>query len=396
MFSLLKNTYGGLSKQVWLLALVMFINRAGTMVVAFLTVYLTQKLHFSVAQSGFVMMTFGLGAILGAYLGGRLTDRYGSYIVQFVSLLVGGLIFFVMSELRDFYSLCICTFFLSLFGESYRPANTASIANYSTPETFTRSISLIRLAINLGWALGPAIGGFLASYNYTLLFWTDGITNLMAAALVWVFLRTKIQEKVKLSIEEKKLKRSESAYKDKIFLIFILFATCYGVTFFPLFTVIPLFYKQVCLFSELQIGILMGINGLLVAVVEMILIYKIEGKFTKLQFIVLGCVLLAINYVVFLFFKTYAWMVVGIVLATASEIFAMPFMSAFCMERAKPHNRGQYSAMYQMTWSFAQVVAPLLGTQVIDKIGYDFLWYLFGAISLTAVLGFSWLRRFAE
>jgi predicted MFS family arabinose efflux permease len=396
MLSLFKNAYGGLSREVWLLSLVMFINRAGTMVVAFLSVYLTQKLHFSVAQSGYVMMTFGLGAILGAYLGGRMTDRYGSYIVQFISLLIGGMIFFVMAELRDFYSLCICTFFLSLFGESYRPANTASIAHFSTPATFTRSVSLVRLAINLGWALGPAIGGFLAAYNYTLLFWTDGFTNILAAILVWIFLRTPIEKKIKLTAEEKSLKRSESAYKDNVFMVFIIFATCYGVTFFPLFTVIPLFYKQVCLFSEQQIGILMGINGLLVAVVEMILIYKIEKKFTKLQFIIIGCVLLMLNYIVFLFFTSYAWMVVGITLVTASEIFAMPFMSAFSMERAKPHNRGQYSALYQMTWSFAQVVAPLAGTQVIANYGYDALWYLFGGIALTAVLGFGWLRKIAE
>jgi len=391
--SLFRNAYGGISREVWFLSLVMLINRAGTMVVAFLTVYTTQKLHFSVENAGYVMMSFGLGAVLGAWLGGKLTDIYGHYFVQFWSLLIGGSIFFVMSELNSLISLCICTFILAMFGEAYRPANTASIAHFSTPETFTRSVSLVRLAINVGWAIGPAVGGFLASRDYTYLFWTDGVSNILAAVLVWIFLRSKVEKKAKLSHEEKALNRSESPYKDTVFLVFIGFATFYAITFFPLFTVIPLFYKEVCMFSEQQIGILMGINGILVAVIEMVLIYKIEKKFTKLQFMTVGSILLVINYGLFLFFTSYSWMLVGIVFATASEMFAMPFMNAFSMERAKAHNRGQYSALYAMTWSVSQVSAPLIGTQVIANFGYDALWYLFGSFALIASLGFWWLRR---
>jgi predicted MFS family arabinose efflux permease len=160
---LLKNAYGGLSPKIWLLALVMLINRAGTMVVAFMTVYTTQKLHFSIENAGFVMMSFGFGAILGSYLGGKLTDIFGYFFVQFGSLFIGGLLFFVVAEIQTFELLCVATFILSAFGEAYRPANSVSIAHLSTPETFTRSISLVRLAINLGWAVGPVLGGFFAT-----------------------------------------------------------------------------------------------------------------------------------------------------------------------------------------------------------------------------------------
>jgi MFS family permease len=52
------------------------------MVVAFLTLYLTQPLHFDIRYAGYVMSFYGLGSILGVYIGGYLTDKIGYYKVQ--------------------------------------------------------------------------------------------------------------------------------------------------------------------------------------------------------------------------------------------------------------------------------------------------------------------------
>lgn len=393
MLSLYRNAFGGLSRQVWLLALVMLINRSGTMVVAFLTLYLTQKLHFSITEAGFVMGIYGIGSICGTFMGGRLTDKVGYYPVQFWSLLLGGIIFLILVHVENYFVFCGSVFFLSALGEAYRPANTASIADFSTPETFTRSVSLIRLAINIGWSIGPAIGGFLASRDYTLLFWADGITNVGAAILVFSFLRTTRRKKAAKKADAHEISQKDSVYSDRPYLIFLVLTTLYAMAFFQLFTIGPLFYKQVCKLSEMQIGYILGINGLIVAFVEMILIYKIEGKFEKLYLISLGAGLVVINYVVFLLSHDYMWLIVGIIFATFSEIFAMPFMNAFSIERSKPHNRGQYSGLHSMTWSIAQVSAPLIGTQTIAFLGFDTLWFVLGSFGLISSLGFIWMKR---
>ncbi len=390
---LLKNAYGGLSPKIWLLALVMLINRAGTMVVAFMTVYTTQKLHFSIENAGFVMMSFGFGAILGSYLGGKLTDIFGYFFVQFGSLFIGGLLFFVVAEIQTFELLCLATFILSAFGEAYRPANSVSIAHLSTPETFTRSISLVRLAINLGWAVGPVLGGIFATRDYKYLFWADGVTNILAAIIVLIFLHSKYIKKAKISKAEAKLNRAESPWRDSTFMIFMVFTTIYVMAFSPLFVVLPVYYKEICNMSELQIGLLMGINGLLVALVEMLIIYKLEGKYTKLQLITFGCFLLVVNYIIYLNFTAYAWMLIGITFATFSEIFAMPFMNTYSIERAKSHNQGQYSAVYAMSWPVAQIGSSLLGTQVIAGFGYTTLLLLLGGLAVVATAGFYILEK---
>src|SRR6476659_1813781 len=166
---LYRNSYSGLSRQMWWLALVIFINRSGTMVIPFLTVYLTSK-GYTLAQAGYVMAAFGCGSILGGYLGGRLTDRFGYYYVQVFSLLLNGILFIVLGQMQTLLQFMICIFVLSSLGESFRPANSAAVSAYSNENNRTRCYSLNRLAINMGWAIGPAIGGVLASINYHLLF----------------------------------------------------------------------------------------------------------------------------------------------------------------------------------------------------------------------------------
>ena len=393
MISLYRNAFGGLSRQVWLLALVMLINRSGGMVVAFLTLYLTQKLGFSVVDAGFVMVAFGIGSICGTFIGGKLTDLIGYFPVQLWSLFLGGIMFLLISQTENYYVICTLIFLLSAFGEAYRPANTASIADFSTPETFTRSVSLIRLAINIGWSIGPAIGGFLATRDYKLLFWADGLTNIGAAILVLSFLRGTRRQKSDNQVVKSEINPKDSAYKDRKYLVFLLLTTLYAIAFFQLFTIGPLFYKQACNLSEIQIGYILGLNGLLVAFIEMVLVYKIEGKFQKLSLISFGVSLVVVNYVIFLFTHNYSWLIVGIVFATFSEIFAMPFMNTITINRAKSHNRGQYSALHSMTWSVAQISAPLIGTQTIAHLGFDALWYILGTFGIISAVGFRVLGR---
>src|SRR3954462_1441556 len=181
---LYKNAYTGLSRNTWYLSLVMLINRSGTMVGPFMTIYCTQSLNFSITQAGSIMGLFGFGAIVGAMIGGRITDRLGFYPQQVASLFLGGLMFIITGYQHNYASLAISTFILSVCNESFRPANATAIAFYSKPENRTRSYSLNRLAINLGWAVGGAFGGIIASKNYHLLFWIDGFTNICAALLL--------------------------------------------------------------------------------------------------------------------------------------------------------------------------------------------------------------------
>src|SRR3954451_23413519 len=90
---LYKKAYHGLTRETWYLALVILINRSGTMVIPFMTMYATQKLGFTIAEAGFIMSFFGVGSIIGSFIGGKITDAAGYHNVQLFSLFGGGVMF---------------------------------------------------------------------------------------------------------------------------------------------------------------------------------------------------------------------------------------------------------------------------------------------------------------
>ncbi|MEO7767567.1 MAG: MFS transporter, partial [Ferruginibacter sp.] len=272
--NLYKNSYGGLSRNTWWLSLVMLVNRSGTMVVPFLTMYMTQQMGVGIGKAGFVMSLFGAGAIIGALVGGKITDKIGFYYVQLFTLVGGGIMFIVLGQMKSYTAICTTTFFLSMINEAFRPANAVAIAHYSKTQNRTRSYSLNRLAINLGWAFGSAIGGIIASYHYGLLFWVDGLTNIGAAVLLFFVFPS---SKNAVIVEAKPIKdvKINSAYRDKTYLFFIGIKLFFAICFFQMFTTVPVFYKTVLHLSESFIGINMAFNGLLIALFEMIIVFKL-------------------------------------------------------------------------------------------------------------------------
>lgn len=389
--NLYKKAYSGLSKESWYLSFVMLINRSGTMVVPFLTIYCTQKLNFSIVEAGLIMATFGLGSVFGAFIGGKFTDRIGFYYLQIGALLSGGLMFFVISFLETFWSLGIGTFLLSMCNESFRPANATAVAYYSNEKTRTRSNSLNRLAVNLGWSFGGALGGFFASVDYQLLFYVDGFSNILAAILLIKLLPAVKKSKSK-EPETYKI-RVQSPYRDRLYLAFIVLTILFSSCFFQLFTLQPVFFKTEWNLTEQFIGGLMAMNGLIIVFTEMILVNNLEGKRSPLYFTGVGVVVAAFSYFILIFFPASAWLaVISIIMVTIGEMIAMPFMNTFWMGRSNDRNRGEYAALYTIAWSLAQIIGPIYGSFLIEYGGYKLFWYfIFGLCMITAV-GYFYLN----
>jgi predicted MFS family arabinose efflux permease len=386
---LYKKAYSGLSRNSWYLCLVMFINRSGTMVVPFMTIYCHKVLGFTLPDAGYIMGFFGAGSIFGALIGGKITDKRGFYYVQIFALLSGGVLFMLLGFQATFWSVAACSFVLSICNESFRPANSAAIVHYSTDENKTRSNSLNRLAVNLGWIFGGMIGGLLAGINYQLLFWVDGCTNILAALLLLKLIpASKVAKTIKNAINT----AGDPAHKDRIYLLFIglviLFATC----FFQIFTMQPLFYKTQWHFNESYIGFLMGINGLLIVMFEMVIIHSLENKRHPLNYVYIGVLFVGLGYVLqnFLPAAKYSALIVLFFL-TIGEILGMPFMNSFWIMRTTSGNRGSYAALYTTAWSTAQIMAPIIGGLAISFVSFDLLWWITGAMCLTASFGFMLL-----
>ena len=392
---LYKNAYNGLSRRIWLLSIVMLINRSGTMVLAFMTLY-CKHLGFTTKQGGLVVAIYGIGSVAGAFLGGKITDKFGFYYTQFTALFLGGTMFIVLGQMRSYESICICTFFLSMVNESFRPANAAAIAHYSTVKNRTQSFSLVRLAINIGWGIGVALGGFLASINYHLLFWTDGFTNIAAAISLLIIL-----PKVSLAQQTSTVKQHESkpisisAYRDKEFLKFLVLTVLFASCFFQMFTTVPVYFKEGLKLNEFWIGVVMSVNGILIALVEMVLVFKLEGRKPYLTFMCYGSVIMGIAYLLLNLPIASGFIIAffSMMVITIAEMIGMPFMNSYYIGKSSDLNRGQYAGLYTMSWSLAQVIGSICGALVAATFGFFNLWLLVGFVCMIAAAGYYWLQK---
>ncbi|QDO93920.1 MFS transporter [Formosa sediminum] len=367
------NTFKGLSTEVWWLAFITLINRAGTMVIPFLSLYLTKNLHFSLIEVGWIMSAFGGGSVVGSWLGGKLTDKLGFYKVMVFSLVTSGFLFVALQFLSTFVTICLGVFILMIVADMFRPAMFVALSAYSKQENKVRSVTLIRLAINLGFSAGPAIGGLIiVTLSYGGLFWVDGITCILAGILLLNVLHPK---KVKIA-DEIVIKNPQSAYKDINYIIFLFAMLLFGVAFLQYFSTVPLFYKEVFYLSEFEIGLLMGMNGFLIFVLEMPLVKTLEKSlYSKTGIVIFGALLTALS---FIFLNLSSWagvLVIGMLCMTVGEMIAFPFSNAFALERAKKGNQGEYMALYSISFSIAHIIAHNSGMHLIDKYGYEFTWY---------------------
>jgi predicted MFS family arabinose efflux permease len=364
------------------------------MVLPFLSVYLNKSLGFSLERTGLILSSYGMGSLVGGYLGGVLTDRYGHFIVQFLSLMISGLLFMALSFFAGYYQLLFGFFIISMIAEGLRPANASSISFYSKPENIARSFSLNRMAINLGFSIGPLIGGLLATVSYKMLFFADGITCVLAGFVFYFYFRNRkgYQPSNKSSDGNKDFK-VEKAYSDKIYLLFIFLASVYAMLFFQLFMTLPIYYREIYNLSEKLIGGLLAINGFAVFSFEMILVYILSKKFRLHWLIVTGMILLGVSFTILNLHHSLAILIFSMLILSFSEIFAMPFMSTYVVDRSNPHNRGSYMGLYAISFSIALVIAPYLGSRIIALYGFEILWWGTGCIAVLISFGFYFITH---
>lgn len=384
-----RSAFMGLSGATWWLALVMFVNRAGTMVIPFMAVYLREEKHFSIATAGWVIAFFGMGAIPGNFIGGQLTDKIGFSKIQFWSLFLNGILFIVLGQLQTFWQMSICMVAIGVVGEAFRPANAAAIAYYSLPENRTRSYSLSRLAVNLGFSIGPAMGGLLP---FQYLFWADGITCMLAAILLRIALPPAMISNRKNAADKKQ--HVVSVWKDEVYLRFTFFIFLSALCFLQMFSLLPVFFNEQLHLSKQVIGLVLALNGFIIVIVEMVLVFKLEGRRSPVQYISLGALFIGCSYLMLnLPLEGLSLALLAMIMITVGEMFMFPFVNAFWISRSNEYNRGQYAALFTMSFALGQVLAPAFGSQVVQHSGYTAMWYAVFALCVFASIGFYSFKK---
>lgn len=380
-----------------MLSIVMLINRSGSMVLPFLGVYMTDYLKFSLENAGIVLSFYGIGSVLGSWLGGYLTDKFGEYYIQSWSLFLSAPIFLIIPFFPSVEMMAVLIFLQSTISDTFRPANSVAITKYARPENLTKAFSLNRMAVNLGFSIGPALGGVLSGISYNFLFVFNFIGAVIAGIIYVIFFRKRnkiFREKNTSEITEVVKKTDKSPYKDYPFLLYSILCTIFAICFFQFFNTIPLFYKDVAKLSQSTIGFILGYSGFIIVLLEMPLVSIAERTLKIPQILFLGAVLAGLSYLMLVFGSSIVWLILSMTVLCIAEIWALPFMSTVTALRAENGNKGAYMGVNGIAFSFSFIFTPFLGTYVVSRFGFDSLWIgSFAVLALSAILIYSVVKK---
>jgi len=391
----------GLPRGVWILFAVTLVNRMGTMVLPFLVLYLTRDVGFSAGRAGLVLTVYGLGALCAAPLTGWLCDRHGASRVMRASLVLGALVFFLFPFARTWWWILAASAALAIASEGFRPASLSIVASIVEPSDLKRAFAAIRLAINLGMSIGPALGGFLATASFRWLFLIDGVTALAAAIVLFVWpIRIPARASAARSDDAARhgapaarapRPRAAAALRDTDLLVFLLGVILVAMVFFQHEGAMPIYLVRDLHFPESVYGLLFTINTILIVLLE-VRLNVTTSHWPHRRSLALGTFLLGLGFGGLAFCREIWGVILTVVVWTFGEMMALPPMSAHVAELAPPERRGEYMGVYTMSWGLAFTLGPWLGTVALDRVGGPALWLGVFAFSMIAVFVLGRIR----
>jgi predicted MFS family arabinose efflux permease len=381
---LYREAYSGLPRAAWLLALLELVNRSGTMVLFFLTLYMTRRLGFSMAEAGRAMCAYGLGSVVGTYFGGRLCDRMGAYHVQKLSLAISGALLIALRFPRTPLFFGVLLFALGVAAEALHPANATATATICPPDLRPKGFALARLAGNLGVSIGPVVGGFLALVDYHWLFWVDGVTSLAAGVLALVLLPS-------AGPHDGVTPRSgRRPWHDPGFLAMLPLILGVGFVFVQLINTFPLYMREAYGLPENAIGALISVNTVLIVTVEMFLMHGLRRARPN-RVARVGALLLGLGFALMPFGRGGLYAALTVVVWTFGEMLTLPMLMTLVSERADEASQGEYQGVASLAFAVSWVIGPPLGMGIY-RLGGDLLWYTCGVLGVLISLGYSRMR----
>ena len=368
-----------LPRAAWVLFFGTFVNKVGTFVVPFLTLYLTQRGH-SLAAAGVAIGAYGVGNLVAGAIGGHLADHLGRRWTIVVSMFSGAAAMLLLSQARAYWLIVALTALTGLTGEMYRPAASALLADLVPANLRVTAYSALRASFNAGWAFGPALAGLIAAHGYFWLFAGDAFTSALYGVIALLALP-----------RGRGAASGAGAWGDVIRIMgadhrlhWMLAAS---------FAVSLIFMQQTSTFGLYVVGLglpaasygmILSLNGAIVVLCELPLT-TVTRRFPARRVIALGYFLTGLAFALNGLARTVPGLVAAMGLFTVGEMLAMPMASAYVAELAPVAMRGRYMGVYGMTWTLALIAGPTAGMTLMNA-APSALWLASAGLGLLAAL----------
>lgn len=392
----LQAEYRAYPSQFWLVVLASFIDRlGGSMLFPFFTLYLTRKFEIGMTQVGVIFGLFSLSSVVGSMAGGVLTDRLGRKGMIIFGLVMSAtttLLLGVINRLELFF---IVVLIVGMMAETGGPAQQALIGDLLPEEKRVQGFGILRVVFNLAVAIGPLIGGLLASRSYMLLFISDAVTSLVTALLVYIALKETWSPQ-QTGKPPESMGETFAGYRDVLrdtaFVWYMGASVLMTLVYIQMNTTLPVYLRDQHGVNEQAYGFILSLNAGMVVLFQFPITHWIS-RFRPLLVMAVGALIYAVGFALYGMVTAYFLFLIAMVIITIAEMMVSPVGQAIVLRLSPEAMRGRYMAAYGFSWVIPFAIGPLLSGMLMDTYNPDYLWWAAGVIGGLAALAFLMLEH---
>ncbi len=399
MFKKLKSTYEEFPPKFWVIVAASFVDRiGGTMIFPFFALYITHKFNVGMTQAGMLLGTFSFFGMLGNFIGGALTDRFGRKFMVLFGLVFSALSALSMgfaNDLRLFYLLAAS---VGLLSDIAGPAWGAMMADILPENKRAEGFGVLRVVANMAWIVGPTIGGLMANRSYLFLFIFDAICSLITASIIFRLIPETKPEPVAGKAPESFLQTVlgyRLVLRDVLFMAYIGVSILMLIVYVQMYSTLSVYLRNTFGITPQQYGFLLTSSAIVVIFTQFWVTRRVN-QYPPMLMMALGSAFYVVGFSMFGYVSAYFLFVTAIVVITIGEMIVMPISQALVANLAPEDKRGRYMAVFGLCWGLPTIFGPTLAGLILDNSNPKLIWYIGGVLCTLAAMGYFALHRFAH
>jgi MFS family permease len=390
-----RKTYLDYPRNFWVLMGAGFIDRVGgAMLFPFFALYITAHFEVGMTQVGVLFVIFGVTNAVGGFIGGAIADKFGRRAMIIFGLVVSASSSIMMAFVDDINIFYLVGGIVGLFASAGEPAQGAMVADLLPENKLTDGYGIQRVVQNLAVAIGPAIGGFLATRSFLYLFIGDAITSIIMAIIVYSAL-PETKPATPEGQQEESMAQSLGGYSrvfaDRVFMAFLFMSALMILVYAQMNTTLPVYMRDSHGLEARYYGYILSLNASMVVTMQFWITRRIS-KYAPMIMMAIGTLFYVVGFGMIGFISAFSMFVVSMVIITIGEMFVTPVAQALVARLAPADMRGRYMAIFGFSFLLPFTTGPLLAGLVIDNLYPELVWYLAGLLGLVAAIGFAWLH----
>lgn len=392
MLNRIRSATANYPRPFWFIFWGMLINASGaSMVWPFLTIYLRTKLDIPLTNVALLLSINAAAGLAATFIAGPAVDRIGRKSAMLASLAVSGIMLLTMSAAESHAQWVAIMIAYGAFSPLLRVGGNAMVADLVETDRRGEAYALLRTISNLGVAIGPSIGGFVASASYRYAFYLGATAHLIYAVLLLGFVRETLPPDAHLE-QSRETRGYGPVFRDGAFVGFSLVYTLAGLGYSLMMVLLPVYAYENFGVLEKQYGFIMATNAAMVVLLQYA-VTRITSRYPALPVLAVGSLFYALGVGSVALGRGFLAFWLSMVVLTIGEMIMIPTSTALTANLAPADMRGRYMGIYSLAWGVGVGVSPVIGGLLNDAVAPAAIWYFGLTTGMLGASGFALLNR---